>query len=233
MKRIVGFLMAALVLVQLLACSVTVLAVDPAAISLSSADGREGDVVNLSVSIIGNTGFGGLDINVKFDKNVLEFVGAECKIEGGYFQSSPIQSANAEGQIDLAYVGIENFSADGALFDITFTIKEGAAEGDSAVTLILDDSSFVYDGEVNMKDFTANVSGAKVSVSKGLLGDVNLDGTIDAKDLTVLARHSAKIEYITDSRALANADINQDGNVTASDLTKLARHVAKIEFIVQ
>jgi hypothetical protein len=84
-----------------------------------------------------------------------------------------------------------------------------------------------------MNDFTANVNSGKVTVANGLLGDVNLDGTIDAKDLTVLARHSAKIEYITDSRALANADINQDGNVTASDLTKLARHVAKIEFIVQ
>ena len=232
MKKIISFVMAALVLVQLLACSVTVFAVDPAAISLSSAEGREGDTVKLSVSILGNTGFGGLDINVKFDKNVLEFVGAECKLDGS-FQSSPVASANADGAVQIVYVGTENITADGALFDIKFNIREGAAEGDSAVTLILDDSSFVYDGEVNMKDFTANVSGAKVTVSKGLLGDVNLDGTIDAKDLTVLARHSAKIEYITDSRALANADINKDGNVTASDLTKLARHVAKIELIVQ
>ena len=67
----------------------------------------------------------------------------------------------------------------------------------------------------------------------GILGDVNLDGEIDAKDLTLLARHVAKIEYITDPKALVNADINKDGGVSSEDLTKLARHVAKIEYIVQ
>ena len=67
----------------------------------------------------------------------------------------------------------------------------------------------------------------------GILGDVNLDGEIDAKDLTLLARHVAKIEYITDPKALINADINKDGGVSSEDLTKLARHVAKIEYIVQ
>ena len=66
-----------------------------------------------------------------------------------------------------------------------------------------------------------------------LLGDIDLDGDIDASDLTLLARHSAKIELITDLGALTTADINQDGEVTASDLTKLARHIAKIELIVQ
>lgn len=232
MKRIVSFVMAALVFVQILACGVTVYAVDPAAISLSNVEGREGDEVVLSVSIANNTGFGGISLSAQFDKNVLEFVSAECKIAEGYFESSSAVSANAEGSVALAYVGIENVSVDGVLFDIKFNIKEGAAEGDSAVTLVLDDSSFVYNG-VEMQDFTANVSSGKVTVSAGLLGDVNLDGSIDAKDMTVLSRHTAKIALITDARALANADINQDGEVTAADLTKIARHVAKIEFIVQ
>ena len=62
---------------------------------------------------------------------------------------------------------------------------------------------------------------------------VNLDGEIDAKDLTLLARHIAKIELITDQQALTNADINKDGGVSSVDLTKLARHIAKIESIVQ
>ena len=232
MKRIVSFVMAALVFVQILACGVTVFAVESAAISLSSAEGREGDEVVLSVSIANNTGFGGISLSAQFDKNVLEFVSAECKIAEGYFESSPAVSANAEGSVALAYVGVENVSTDGVLFDIKFTIKEGAAEGDSAVTLVLDDSSFVYNG-VEMQDFTAGVINGKVTVSAGLLGDVNLDGIIDANDLTVFARHSAKIDLITDARALANADINQDGDISAEDLTKLARHLAKIEPIVQ
>ena len=232
MKRIVSFVMAALVFVQILACGVTVFAVESAAISLSSAEGREGDEVVLSVSIANNTGFGGISLSAQFDKNVLEFVDAECKIAEGYFESSSAVSANADGSVVLAYVGTENVSTDGVLFDIKFKIKEGAAEGDSAVTLVLDDSSFVYNG-VEMQDFTAGVINGKVTVSAGLLGDVNCDGVITAGDLTALARHLANIEVLTDARKLANADINGDGDVTSGDLTKLARHLANIEIIVQ
>ncbi|MBR0138882.1 MAG: dockerin type I repeat-containing protein, partial [Firmicutes bacterium] len=60
------------------------------------------------------------------------------------------------------------------------------------------------------------------------LGDVNLDGTVDAQDLTTLARHIAKIQTITDGTALANSDVDRSGAVDAQDLTKLARYVAKI-----
>ena len=85
-------------------------------------------------------------------------------------------------------------------------------------------------------DATVTVNGGKITVKEkptALYGDVNLDGAIDAKDLTLLARHVAKIEYITDPQALVNADINKDGGISSEDLTKLARHVAKIEYITE
>ena len=59
-------------------------------------------------------------------------------------------------------------------------------------------------------------------------GDVNGDSVVDAKDLTVLARHVARIETITDATRLKNADVTGEGEVTAADLTKLARYVARI-----
>ena len=61
-----------------------------------------------------------------------------------------------------------------------------------------------------------------------MLGDVNLDGIVDAKDLTALARHVSRISLLEESEALANADVNGDGDVDARDLTKLARYVARI-----
>ena len=59
-------------------------------------------------------------------------------------------------------------------------------------------------------------------------GDVNGDNAVDAKDLTALARHVAKIELITDETLLKNADVDGKNGITAADLTKLARYVAKI-----
>lgn len=62
----------------------------------------------------------------------------------------------------------------------------------------------------------------------GILGDINLDGNVDAEDLTAMARHVAKIDIISESKALLAADVNSDGLVDAEDLTILARYVAKI-----
>ena len=59
-------------------------------------------------------------------------------------------------------------------------------------------------------------------------GDVNGDGDVNAKDLTALAKHVAKISTITDADLLAAADVNKDGDVNAKDLTHLAKYVAKI-----
>ena len=75
------------------------------------------------------------------------------------------------------------------------------------------------------------VCGATEPVAGTMKGDIDLDGDVDARDLTLMARHIAKIESITDPAALDNADINSDGDISALDLTKLARHIAKIESI--
>lgn len=59
------------------------------------------------------------------------------------------------------------------------------------------------------------------------LGDVNRDGYVDSEDLTVLARHVAKIEEL-DYWYLSYGDVNEDGYVDSADLTMLAMYVAKI-----
>jgi len=65
--------------------------------------------------------------------------------------------------------------------------------------------------------------------SDTLPGDVDLNGEIEADDLTALARHVGGIELLTDSQALLNADVNQANGINADDLTALARHVGGIE----
>ncbi len=60
-----------------------------------------------------------------------------------------------------------------------------------------------------------------------VLGDLDLDGDVDAYDLTMLARHVGGIESVA-GRALVSADIDGDGDVDAYDLTKHARFVGGI-----
>ncbi len=61
-----------------------------------------------------------------------------------------------------------------------------------------------------------------------LYGDCNLNGVVDANDLTELAKHVAKIMSISDPKAILAADVTGDGTISADDLTKMAKYIAKI-----
>ncbi|MCL2513386.1 MAG: bacterial Ig-like domain-containing protein [Oscillospiraceae bacterium] len=65
-----------------------------------------------------------------------------------------------------------------------------------------------------------------------LMGDVNLDGEIDAADARLVLRWAAKLEALDDIQ-LSVADVNMDGDANAADARLILRHVAKLEFIPQ
>lgn len=66
------------------------------------------------------------------------------------------------------------------------------------------------------------------TICGNVLGDLDLNGDVDAQDLTILARHVAGIERLASANTLSNADVNGDGSIDASDLTMHARYVAGI-----
>ncbi|MCD7859774.1 MAG: dockerin type I domain-containing protein [Firmicutes bacterium] len=105
------------------------------------------------------------------------------------------------------YTYTEPITIDDDIFIIAYAAKDGYENSNTA--------GFVY---------TVSTS----DMESFILGDLNGDGEVNANDLTILARHVGKVEYITDETYLANADVTGDGSVDASDLTKLAQFVGKI-----
>ena len=57
------------------------------------------------------------------------------------------------------------------------------------------------------------------------VGDVNLDGTLDAFDLVRIKKHLAKQVELTDESKI-NADINLDGNIDKLDEALLKKYLA-------
>ena len=62
-------------------------------------------------------------------------------------------------------------------------------------------------------------------------GDTNKDTKLTSWDASVILRHLAKIEIITDSDVLQAADTNEDGKITSWDASVILRHLAKIELM--
>ena len=60
-----------------------------------------------------------------------------------------------------------------------------------------------------------------------LLGDVNGDGKVNAKDVVLMRRYCANaIKYPLDAYQLQVADVFQDGKVNAKDVVVLRRYCA-------
>jgi len=135
------------------------------------------------------------------------------------------------------YCGEEKISQFGE-GSVTVTLQyEVKNAGKKPVVYYVDDNGqkheveFTYDESTFELRFITNHFSVFAVEEEGtglLLGDVNLDGEVTASDLTMLARHVAKIETITNADSLANAEVTGNDELTAEDLTKLARYVAKI-----
>ena len=89
---------------------------------------------------------------------------------------------------------------------------------------------FVSIGE-EADDFSADNSDFIPVSSEYAIGDANLDGKINIRDVTAIQRHIADIEKFNDAQ-LAVADTNGDGAVDISDATHLQRYLAEYNAVL-
>lgn len=64
-----------------------------------------------------------------------------------------------------------------------------------------------------------------------IIGDTNLDGKVDVRDVTAIQRHIAELDLLTDDQ-LALADTNGDGNIDISDATHLQMYLAEYDVVL-
>lgn len=76
--------------------------------------------------------------------------------------------------------------------------------------------------------YPKTVSSFSTNCKAVILGDVNLDTTVNVFDSTMIQRYCVDLEYFSDEQALA-ADVNRDGIINVSDISKLQRIIAGFE----
>ncbi len=71
--------------------------------------------------------------------------------------------------------------------------------------------------------------GATINSGEYILGDVNKDGSVDAKDATQILRSAngktSAFDSMSEAEALGRGDVNKDGSVDAKDATQILRFV--------
>lgn len=246
MKKILSILMAVVMVFS--ALSLSALADDAKAkiyISEKSFGQVQKDDTKLVVPICvdGSIDMQCYDITVTYDKSLVSIVADETYIvlpSGEY--SYGVVNTGTSGEIRFAGMTVEESakSATGEIGQLVFTSSKRVNKDGISVKLGLSVAELGFGTEVSDIDvvaesaITLNKSAVEETPapSKILIGDVNMDEIIDAKDALDILKHAAKLA-ILEGDALTAADADKDGNITSADALAVLKHAAGIEKLVQ
>lgn len=191
-------------------------------ISVSSAEAKAGEEVEVTVSVDNHLGFNGLSFDVIYDNTKLDYVSYTQKMmfSGLVEVSAPDRYENKVNFQILA--GAQNVSSTGELVSLKFKVLEEAEDGPSEVAIVPHEA-FCLHGE-NMENATlvTNVTSGTVEIASEIPGDINHDEVVNADDAVLLLNH---LTHDTQIAYKGSLDFNGDGKENKSDVVALLRFV--------
>lgn len=185
-------------------------------LTVGQATAQPGQQVKLTIALSGNPGLCGLNFSIDYDHTRLTLEDYDCL--DSQLTASDWSVGLGEGEKAL-WLQSDATDAEGEILTLVFRVSDAAPLGDTTVTLT--DITGVDEEAKLLKP--ACVSGG-VTVSSGLLGDVNGDDRVTAADEKRLRRYLAGAKVAIET---GNADMNGDGTVDLVDLMLLQKSLSK------
>lgn len=118
----------------------------------------------------------------------------------------------------------------------SYTTTVSAAKGVATSFSIGNVAAGTYTMEVSKanhatRKYTITVGSSNVTQNATInpIGDVNLDGSVNAKDSQALLKHVRRVEILTDEYALACANVDGNTSVNAKDSQQLLQHIKRVK----
>lgn len=186
------------------------------ALTVGQATAQPGQQVKLTLSLSGNPGLCGLNFTIDYDHTRLTLEDYDCL--DSQLTASDWSLGLGEGEKAL-WLQSDATDVEGEILTLVFRVSDAAPLGDTTVTLT--DITGVDEEAKLLKPVC--VSGG-VTVSSGLLGDVNGDDRVTAADEKRLRRYLAGAKVAIET---GNADMNGDGTIDLVDLMLLQKSLSK------
>lgn len=186
------------------------------ALTVGQATAQPGQQVKLTLSLSGNPGLCGLNFTIDYDHTRLTLEDYDCL--DSQLTASDWSLGLGEGEKAL-WLQSDATDAEGEILTLVFRVSDAAPLGDTTVTLT--DITGVDEEAKLLKPVC--ISGG-VTVSSGLLGDVNGDDRVTAADEKRLRRYLAGAKVAIET---GNADMNGDGTIDLVDLMLLQKSLSK------
>ena len=119
----------------------------------------------------------------------------------------------------------ENITVDGVIATLTFKVDEDAEPGEYGIRLTYNnDDDDIINLDFDPVEFA--VINGKIKVSSVIIGDVDMSGSVNAKDRVILGRYLTHWPGFDDTTCnILAADVNGDGKVSAIDRVILGRYL--------
>ena len=191
-----------------------------ATVTVESTYAFPGATVEVNLLLEDNPGIAGARLTVSYDEH-LELldavsVGALSELEysrPGSFASPCVFNWDSESQ---------EVAEDGVMLTLTFRVSEKAKINSRLNVDVSCRYGDVYNGDLD--SVALATVGGYVTVLNYIPGDVNGDGMVNGKDVTLLRRYNGSGYDVTINESAA--DVNNDGMINGKDVTLLRRYIA-------
>lgn len=223
-KKLLSVFLALLMMLTVFPASMIASAANAATVTVESVNAVPGSNVEVNINVKNNPGILAANFTVTYDKGLTLI---DSKSGDAFSALSMTKPENYNSPCKFGWDALEIADEDikdGTILTLTFSVDKGVSANSKLNVKLSYQNGNIIDSDLN--DIPVTINNGSVTVIDYIPGDINGDGTIDLKDVTLVRR--LVTGYSVTANKLA-ADVNGDGEITMKDVVLIRRYVVDAE----
>lgn len=223
-KKLLSVFLALLMMLTVFPTSIIASAANTATVTVESVNAVPGSNVEVNINVKNNPGILAANFTVTYDKGLTLI---DSKSGDAFSALSMTKPENYNSPCKFGWDALEIADEDikdGTILTLTFSVDKGVSANSKLNVKLSYQNGNIIDSDLN--DIPVTINNGSVTIIDYIPGDINGDGTIDLKDVTLVRR------LVTGYGVTANklaADVNGDGEITMKDVVLIRRYVVDAE----
>lgn len=223
-KKLLSVFLALLMMLTVFPASMIASAANAATVTVESVNAVPGSNVEVNINVKNNPGILAANFTVTYDKGLTLI---DSKSGDAFSALSMTKPENYNSPCKFGWDALEIADEDikdGTILTLTFAVDKSVSANSKLNVKLSYQNGNIIDSDLN--DIPVTINNGSVTIIDYIPGDINGDGTIDLKDVTLVRR------LVTGYGVTANklaADVNGDGEITMKDVVLIRRYVVDAE----
>lgn len=223
-KKLLSVFLALLMMLTVFPASMIANAKNATTVTVESVNAVPGSNVEVNINVKNNPGILAANFTVTYDKGLTLI---NSKSGDAFSALSMTKPENYNSPCKFGWDALEIADEDikdGTILTLTFSVDKGVSANSKLNVKLSYQNGNIIDSDLN--DIPVTINNGSVTIIDYIPGDINGDGTIDLKDVTLVRR--LVTGYSVTANKLA-ADVNGDGEITMKDVVLIRRYVVDAE----